>query len=184
MANNKGWIKIWRKVINNEFCKGDMRKLGFWIWCLSKCVTEEGDYPVGNQMVHLKPGQFVFGRRKAAQETGLSENTISGWLSQAQIMAQVDTHVVAHRYTIVEVLNWGYYQGQTNSCTQPSTQVYTQTTNTIKEGKKNKKNNKNSLSKEREKKEEGNWEKLEEISTPLNSYERWLLEQEQENDSI
>lgn len=175
MANNKGWIKIWRKVIDNEFCRGDMKKLGFWIWCLSKCMTEEGDYPLGCNTIHLLPGQFVFGKRKAAQETGLSESTVHTYIRQLETIGHVRRHVHGHEYTVIEVLKWGSYQGQEKNHNHD----YNHDRNRIKEDKEEYK--KNSLSKEREyrrPKEKGKMEYLEKIDIPLNSYERWLMEQQ------
>ena len=136
LASNKGWIKLWRKVNDDDFCKGDVRKLGFWVWCLMKAVTEEGDYPLGNRMVHLKPGQFIFGRRKAARETGISETMVSVYLNQLHELGHLYKHVHKHEYTIVEVLKWGYYQGQDQNHKHDHKHENLHELYTIKEGKK------------------------------------------------
>lgn len=170
----KGWIKIWRKINEDDFCKGDVKKLGFWVWCLTKAVTEEGDYPLGNRMIHLKPGQFIFGRRKAAKETGISETTVSVYLNQLHELGHVCKHVYKHEYTIVEVLKWGYYQGQEKNYKHENKHENIHELYTVKEGKKN--NKKNSLSKEREYREED--------EPSRNSYEEWLKEEGGKNDSI
>lgn len=173
-----GWVKVWRKAMENEFCKNDARKLGFWTWCLLKAVTEEGDYPFGNQKVHLKPGQFIFGRKKAAEETGLSEATVYRWLRMIQDLNMIVSRSVNNSYTIVEVINWGYYQGQEKNMSRSVSRFVSRFANTVKEDKKNKK--KNSLSKERE----ISGESLTENEPSRNSYEEWLREEGGTDDSV
>lgn len=182
MAKKKGWIKVWRKVTDNELFDGNVAKLGFWIWCLTKAVTDEGDYPVGNRMVHLKPGEFVFGRRKAAKETGLSESTVSAYLNQLHDCGHVRRHVHAHEYSVVEVVKWGYYQGLEKSHVHDHVHDHVHEVDTIKEDKEEYKNKRHSLSNEREYRKAEKAEKSEGDVAPLNDYERWL--REQENDSI
>lgn len=158
----KGWIKLWRKSLDNDFCKGDVRKLGFWTWCLLKAVTEEGDYPLGNQMVHLKPGQFIFGRRRAAQETGLSESTVYKWMRLLQKSNNVRNNVRNNHYSVITIIKWDSYQGQEKNGNNDGNNVRNRNAYTIKEEKKN--SEKNTLSYEREKEKE----------EPMNLYEQWL----------
>lgn len=176
MASKKGWIKVWRKIVDNEFCEGSVAKLGFWIWCLTKAVTEEGDYPLGNTTVHLKPGQFIFGKRKAAKETGLSESTVYAYINQLTICGHVCRHVHNHHYTIIEVLKWGYYQGSEKSHGHDANHDHDQTLYTIKEDK----NIYASLSNEREanKKTKESLEKadLEDYSNPMKLYQKLMSE--------
>jgi len=50
--------------------------LSFWVYCLLKASHKPLKAIVGYQQVSLQPGQFVFGRKKTAEETGLSEREI------------------------------------------------------------------------------------------------------------
>ena len=52
------------------------KALKIWIWCLLKATHEEREQLVGQQIVELKKGQFVFGRKKASDELQMNENTI------------------------------------------------------------------------------------------------------------
>ena len=52
------------------------KALKIWIWCLLKATHEEREQLVGQQVVELKKGQFVFGRKKASDELQMNENTI------------------------------------------------------------------------------------------------------------
>jgi uncharacterized phage protein (TIGR02220 family) len=64
---------------------------------------------VGFQEVNLEAGQFIFGRRKAAKETGLSEREIR--TSQAFLKkAQNVTIKTTHQFSIISIVNWDTYQ--------------------------------------------------------------------------
>lgn len=70
-----GWIKLYRASIE----KGRLtnHKLWtFWCYCLLKASHKEYFQVVGNQQVHLLPGQFVFGRTTAAKDLKMSEQEI------------------------------------------------------------------------------------------------------------
>lgn len=69
------WIKLYRKIMKSPIW-GNEKALKIWIWCLLKATHEEREQLVGQQVVELKKGQFVFGRKKASDELQMNENTI------------------------------------------------------------------------------------------------------------
>lgn len=52
------------------------KALKIWIWCLLKATHEDREQLVGQQIIDLRKGQFVFGRKKASDEIQMNENTI------------------------------------------------------------------------------------------------------------
>ena len=60
-------------------------------------------------MVELDPGQFVFGRKKASIETGLSERKIRTCLDKLKKFQNV-TIKTTNKFSIITVINWGTYQ--------------------------------------------------------------------------
>jgi len=68
----EGWVKLWRKSIDSGLIKNHKAWI-FWTYCLMK-ANHKKDYKqtIGFQEVLLQPGEFVFGRKKASFETGLS----------------------------------------------------------------------------------------------------------------
>jgi hypothetical protein len=64
---------------------------------------------VGFQKVPLVPGQFIFGRKKAAAETGLSEKSVRTCLECLKTLENV-TIKTASKYSILTVVNWDFYQ--------------------------------------------------------------------------
>ena len=92
---------------------------------------------VGMQEIHLKPGQFVFGRKVAAEECGLSEQTIRTCMEKLKNMKKL-TIKPTNKFTIISVTNWGRYQDDENQINQQINQQLTNkqpTTNHIQERK-------------------------------------------------
>ena len=69
------WIKLYRKIMKSPIWENE-KALKLWIWCLLKATHEDREQLVGQQIVELKKGQFVFGRKKASDEIQMNENTI------------------------------------------------------------------------------------------------------------
>lgn len=74
-----------------------------------KTSYKEFDAIVGLQVVHLMPGQFVFGRKKAAKETGLTEREIRTLLALL-IKWQNVTIETTNRFSVITIINWPIYQ--------------------------------------------------------------------------
>ena len=55
----RGWIRLWRKSLDKGWLK-NRNVWTVWCWCLMKASHKECTVIVGNQEVHLKPGEFVF----------------------------------------------------------------------------------------------------------------------------
>jgi len=64
---------------------------------------------VGYKKVELEPGQFIFGRKKAAIETGMSEQNIRTCLDSLKTMENL-TIKSTNKYSIISIVNWESYQ--------------------------------------------------------------------------
>jgi len=74
-----------------------------------KASYKEYDAIVGLQRVHLLPGQFIFGRRKAAEETGLSEREIRTIVELLKKSGNL-TIKTTNKFSIITIINWPTYQ--------------------------------------------------------------------------
>lgn len=77
-----------------------------------KATHKEVRQMVGYQEVTLTPGQFIFGRIKAAKETNLSEKKIRTCLDKLKNMQNL-TIKTASKYSIITIVNWEEYQSET-----------------------------------------------------------------------
>jgi hypothetical protein len=106
---NGGWIKLYRKSLDS----GLLKKHNAWVlfcYCLLKATHKKRKAIVGRQEITLFPGQFVFGRRVAAREAGLSERQIRTALTLL-INLKILTNKTTNKYSIITIVNWDSYQG-------------------------------------------------------------------------
>ena len=105
---NRGYVRLWRKSLDAGWIKNH-KLWAFWTYCLMKASYKEFDAIIGLQVVHLMPGQFVFGRKKAAKETGLTERETRTLLALL-IKWQNVTIKTTNRFSIISIINWPIYQ--------------------------------------------------------------------------
>jgi hypothetical protein len=104
----RGYIKTWRKVLDSGWLKNHKLWV-FWSWCLLKASYKEYDIMVGLQQVHLLPGQFIFGRKKASEETGLTEQEVRTAIDSLRKRQNI-TIKTTNKFSIVSIANWDIYQ--------------------------------------------------------------------------
>ena len=118
----RGYVKIYRKsldarVFNNE----GLWKL--WTWCLLRAGHEERwvTVKIGANIteVHLKPGQFIFGRHSAAKELRMNPNTVWKRILKLKKMENLNIRSNNH-YSIITIVNWGLYQDRDNKSNSES----------------------------------------------------------------
>ena len=106
---NRGYVRLWRKSLDPGWIKNH-KLWAFWTYCLLKASHKEFDAIVGLQVVHLMPGQFIFGLRVASKETGLTIReirTILDFLRKAENL----TIKTTNKFSVITIINWHTYQG-------------------------------------------------------------------------
>jgi len=97
---------------------------------------------VGNQVVDLLPGQFIFGRKAASEETGMGQQEIRTCVKILEKMENL-TIKPTNKFSIITIINWDTYQSQDEKPTskltnnQPTTNQQLTTNKNVKKGKKN-----------------------------------------------
>lgn len=105
---NQGYVRLWRKSLDAGWIKNH-KLWAFWTYCLMKASHKEHDAIVGLQIVHLMPGQFIFGRRQASKETGLSERETRTIVELLKKCGNL-TIKTTNKFSIITVVNWHIYQ--------------------------------------------------------------------------
>lgn len=136
-----GWIKIHRKILDSSVWN-NQNVFRVWMWCLLKASHKEYDMLVGGQPIKLKPGQFVFGREKAAKEIGLSVQQARTSLNILKKLKNL-TIESTNKFSIITIINWETYQNIENKSNQQNNQQLTsyQPATNHKQECKNEKNN-------------------------------------------
>ena len=106
---NRGYVRLWRKSLDAGWIRNH-KLWAFWSYCLLKASYKEYDAIVGLQIIHLLPGQFIFGRKKASKETGLTEQQIRTILAFLRKAGNL-TIKTTNKFSIITIINWPTYQG-------------------------------------------------------------------------
>jgi DnaD/phage-associated family protein len=103
-----GWIKVHRKLLQSDIFQNE-KLLKVFMYCLMKASHTEYKQLVGMKVVELKPGQFVFGRSKAASELNMSESTVWRYM---KLLEKLDSIALKsnNKFSVVTVGKWGDYQ--------------------------------------------------------------------------
>jgi hypothetical protein len=115
----QGYIKLWRKSLESGLLRNH-KVWVFWTWCLLKATHKEHTAVIGYQQVLLQPGQFVFGRRKAAKETGLSEREVRTSIVLLGKWKNL-TIKTTNKFSIITLVNWAHYQSEPMETTSKTT---------------------------------------------------------------
>lgn len=110
MANeNGGYIKLYRKMLDNSVCMRDSTHFAVWCWLLMNACWKPTKVSFGGKQITLKPGQLTTGRNKIAKALGEQGTkiyrTLSRFESEQLIEQQTDRHC-----TLITILNWDKYQ--------------------------------------------------------------------------
>lgn len=117
-----GWLKLYRKSIRSRaFANDGLWKV--WTWCLMRANYEKSwatvDIGGGTTEVELKPGQFIFGRHKAASELRMKPSTTWKRMLKLKNMQNLTIESNSH-YSIVSIMNWEDYQSDDENCNSNS----------------------------------------------------------------
>ena len=106
----EGWIRLHRKLLESGIFQNE-KLLKVWIWCLLKATHKEHTQLVGMQRIKLEKGQFIFGRKKAAEELKMSENMVYRYMMFLKDEGNIDIKA-NNKYSVVTIEKWGEYQTQ------------------------------------------------------------------------
>jgi|GEM_PF-1560647 len=122
---NSGWVRDYRKILDWPWFK-DPKTAHLWEYCRLKATYQARRALVGKVSVDLLPGQFVFGRRVAADETGMSEQEVR--TAAKHLIREKCLNLTNHStnlFSIATVCNWERYQGNGDETNQAPNQGLT-----------------------------------------------------------
>lgn len=105
---DKSWIKLYRNLLYSPIFENE-KGLKIWIWCLLKATHIDRNQLVGQQIVELKKGQFVFGRKKASEELKMTESVIYKYIKLLEKLEMISMES-NNKFSVVTVEKWGDYQ--------------------------------------------------------------------------
>ncbi len=137
---SEGWIKMHRKALENPLFKKPY-VWHFFQYCLLKANREDREVQHGGKAMTIPRGCFIMGRKKASEETGLTEQNIRTALmilGGSKALARVP-QLSTNKFSVVKVCNYSLYQVKVDGyqpADQPATnQQLTTNKNTKKKEK-------------------------------------------------
>lgn len=102
------WVKLYRKLLKSPIFDNE-KALKVWVWCLLKATHVDREQLVGRQTVHLKKGEFIFGRKKASQELKMKEKTLYDYM---KLLENLQMLVIKsnNKFSVVSIEKWENYQ--------------------------------------------------------------------------
>lgn len=105
---DESWIKLYRKLLKSPIFD-NAKALKVWIWCLLKATHVERKQLVGQQIVELKSGEFIFGRKKASEELKMTESTCYKYITLLENLEMISKKS-NNKFTVITIEKWGDYQ--------------------------------------------------------------------------
>ncbi len=152
----RGFVCLWRRSLDSQvFQNAGLWKV--WTWCLMKAAHKEHWITLrtgrGETEVLIKPGQFIYGRKKAARELRMKQSSVRNCMQKLKGMRNLDSQPDTH-YSIVTICHWGRYQLVKSQVGQASGQAK-DNQRTTKGQPKDTYNNDNNVDNENNKEERG-----------------------------
>lgn len=105
----EGWIKLYRNMLTNKIVMHDPETFMLWTCLLLLAAHKDYQTNYGGQVITLKSGQLITGRKKLAELTGISEYKIYRTLRMLESAQQIAQQKSACG-TVISILQWDVYQ--------------------------------------------------------------------------
>ena len=135
-----GWVKIHRKILE----KGYFKKSAYvhlWLYLLLKANHEPKEFMWNNEIIHIKEGQLLTGRKELSEATGISDSTIERILEHFEKNGHQIEQQKTTKFRVITILNWSKYQKTDNRMDSKRTTdgQQTDTNKNVKKDKNDKK---------------------------------------------
>lgn len=127
-----GWIKIHRKIQDKCYYKKSAY-VHLWLHLLLNANHEPKEFMWNNNILVVKEGQLLTGRKELAVKTGLAETTVERILDFLEKDHQIGQQKTT-KFRLITILNWRTYQKEDNKRTTDGQQA--DTNKNIKNNKK------------------------------------------------
>lgn len=105
----KGYIKLYRDVLDNPIVTKDADYFAVWGYLLLNAAHEKKSALFNGKRVELMPGQLITGRKTIAERLHIHESKVQRVLKCFESEQQIEQQANRHN-RLITVKNWGKYQ--------------------------------------------------------------------------
>ena len=121
---NKNYIQLNRVILDNPTVCKDSEYFAIWVYLLLKATHTSLKREFNKKTIELKAGQLITGRKKIAEQFGISESKVQRVLKKLEIEQQIEQQT-SSKNRLITVKNWSKYQGRTTNRTTSEQPVNT-----------------------------------------------------------
>ena len=105
----EGYIKIYRKMLENPIVCKDADHIAIWVWLLMHAVWAPTQVMFHGEKITLHPGQLTTGRKKIASDLRVSESKVQRVLSCFESEQQIEQRT-DRQCRLITIIRWDEYQ--------------------------------------------------------------------------
>ena len=129
---NRGWVKIYRTILDNPTVCRDSDYLAVWMYLLLNAAHDNYDMEFKGERITLQPGQLITGRKSISAHFNIDESKVQRILKKLEIEQQIEQQT-STKNRLITLLNWNIYQDSeqqieqqvNNNCTTSEQQMNT-----------------------------------------------------------
>lgn len=106
---NTGYIKLYRKTLDNPIIMKDSDHLAIWTYLLLNATHQNMNAVFDKEKIILKPGQLITGTLSMSKELKINKDKIQRTLKEFEVDKQINQQV-SSKGRLITVLNWEIYQ--------------------------------------------------------------------------
>lgn len=104
----QGWIKLHRQLLENPIIKKPSY-FTLWVVLLLKANHKQTKMMWNGNIILIKEGQFITGRKELCKETSIPESTIEDILKYLERQHQIQQQKTT-KYRLITIVNWVKHQ--------------------------------------------------------------------------
>lgn len=107
--NGNGYIKLYRKLLDNPVVCKDSDHLAVWIYLLLNATHQKQKMIFEGKVIVLQPGQLITGRKSISAKIHVSESKVQRVLKMLESEQQIEQQTTP-RNRLITIVAWTDYQ--------------------------------------------------------------------------
>lgn len=110
---NTGYIRIYRKILENPIIMKDSDHLAVWIYLLLTATHKSKIVLFGKKKIVLKSGELITGRKEISEKLRISESKVDRILKLLESEQQIE-QLTNSQGRLISIKKWDMYQNVNN----------------------------------------------------------------------